>query len=68
MAQYLNRSNKFQTSRKENFTVKFMEDLETLVGIVAVEICQRHIKVGVDIVIQNVFTVAHYRRGALLEN
>ena len=45
MAQYLNRSNKFQSSRKEFFSVKFMEDLETLVGNVATEICQRHIKV-----------------------
>lgn len=45
MAQYLNRTNKLQSSRKEHFTVKFMEDLETLIGAVAVEICQRHIKV-----------------------
>lgn len=46
MAQYLNRANKLQSSRKDNFSVKFMEDLETLVGVVAVEICQRHIKVS----------------------
>lgn len=45
MAQYLNRTNKLQSSRKEYFAVKFMEDLETLIGVVAVEICQRHIKV-----------------------
>lgn len=31
--------------RKEHFSVKFMEDLEVLVGGVAVEICQKHIKV-----------------------
>lgn len=45
MAQNLNRNNKLHSPRKEHFSNKFMEDLETLMGVVAVEICQRHIKV-----------------------
>ena len=48
MSQHLNRSNKFQSDRKNRFSVKFMEDLETLVGGVATEICQSHIRVRAD--------------------
>lgn len=46
MAQYLSRSNKLNASRRDRFSVKFMEDLEALVGSVAGEICHKHVKVG----------------------
>ncbi len=45
MAQHIHRSNKVQSSRKERFNIKFMEDLEKLVRAVATEICQNHIRV-----------------------
>lgn len=47
MAQHLNRTNKLYSPRKERFSIKFMEDLETLVGAVAMEICQSHIRVRI---------------------
>ena len=51
MAQYLSRNGKLQASRKDHFSVKYMEDLETLIGSVAWEICQWHIKVHVNYVL-----------------
>ncbi len=45
MAQHIHRNNKVQSSRKERFNIKFMEDLEKLVRAVATEICQNHIRV-----------------------
>ena len=55
MAQYLSRNNKLHTSRKDHFSIKYMEDLETLVGSVAMEICQCHIKVHYYCVRGNLF-------------
>lgn len=51
MAQHLNHNNKLQSPRKEYFSVKFMEDLETLIGAFAVEICQWHIKVDCQLAV-----------------
>ena len=49
MANHLSRGNKLSAPRKERFSGKFQDDLETLVSLVAVDICQRHIKVYVHV-------------------
>ena len=53
MAQYLSRSGKLQASRKDHFSVKYMEDLENLIGSVAGEICQWHIKVRLQEIVDS---------------
>lgn len=70
MAQYLHRTSKIQSLRKERFSVKFMEDLETLIGAIAVEICQRHIKVGLSVACNGCKThdCFFHRKGTLLGN
>ena len=45
MAQHLSSSGKLNSQRRERFSTKFMEDLDTLVGSIAMEICNKHVQV-----------------------
>ena len=45
MAQYLSRLGKLNLPRKERFSEDYMQNLNRLVGDVAMEICEKHIKV-----------------------
>ena len=45
MAQYLNRLGKLNGPRRDQFSVEYTQNLQKLVGDVAVEICEKHIKV-----------------------
>ena len=45
MAQHLNNSDKLNSQRSDRFSTKFMEDLDTLVGSIAMEICNKHVQV-----------------------
>ena len=45
MAQHLSNLGKLNSPRTERFSSKFMEDLDTLVGSVAMEICNKHVQV-----------------------
>lgn len=45
MAQHLSNLGKLNSQRAERFSSKFMEDLDTLVGSVAMEICNKHVQV-----------------------
>ena len=45
MAQYLSRLGKLNASRRDQFPSDYTQNLQKLVGDVAVEICEKHIKV-----------------------
>lgn len=45
MAQHLSNIGKLNALRRDRFSSKFMEDLDTLVGSVAMEICNKHVQV-----------------------
>ena len=45
MAQHLSNLGKLNFPRRDRFSTKFMEDLDTLVGSVAMEICNKHVQV-----------------------
>ena len=45
MAQYLSRLGKLNASRRDQFPSDYTHNLQKLVGDVAVEICEKHIKV-----------------------
>ena len=45
MAQYLSRIGKLNASRRDQFPSDYTQNLQKLVGDVAVEICEKHIKV-----------------------
>ena len=45
MAQHLSNLGKLNSQRRDRFSSKFMEDLDTLVGSVAMEICNKHVQV-----------------------
>ena len=55
MAQHLNNSDKLNSQRRDRFSAKFMEDLDTLVGSIAMEICNKHVQVHTILLI-----IIHY--------
>ena len=46
MAQYLSRAGKLAGNRRDRFSSSYMKELENLVGMLAQEICEKHIKDG----------------------
>ena len=49
MAQHLSNTGKLDSQRRDRFSSKFMEDLDTLVGSIAMEICNKHVQVHLHI-------------------
>ena len=45
MVQHLHKAGKLGLSRQDRFSAKFMKDVEVLVGMISVEIAEKHIKV-----------------------
>ena len=45
MAQQLHKNNKLDGDRRSRFTVKYLKDVEVLIGMVSLEIAEKHIQV-----------------------